>query len=198
MVSKTFEFKPVATPDGRFSGYGAVFGNVDSHRDVIESGAFTASIAAWRARGRWPSMKLQHGTGGNMFSGDDLPVGRWVDMFEDRNGLFVRGELLALDTDLGRRLLGLMRGGVLDSLSIGFVAKRTRAGAGRVGRYLVECDLHEISLVDTPSNDLARVLPISPMEDAADKLRDAIASLKGKDDPASDPMSKLRDALSRL
>ncbi len=115
-------------------------------------------------------------------------------MFEDRNGLFVRGELLALNTDLGRRLLGLMRGGVLDALSIGFIPKRTRTGTGRIARYLVEVDLREVSLVDTPSNDLARVLPISPVDEAADKVRAAIAAFKG-DEPADSAYDRLVRAM---
>lgn len=176
-MATTFDFAPVVTSDGHFKGYGAVFENVDSHRDVISRGAFRSSLEAWRSKGKWPALKLQHGSNGNVFTGDDLPVGRWLSMREDSYGLYVEGQLLALDTDLGRRLLALMRGGALDALSIGYVVKRSSPGTGRVSRYLTELDLREVSIVDMPSNDLARMSPISPTDAAFEKLRNAITAV---------------------
>ncbi|MEQ8837084.1 MAG: HK97 family phage prohead protease, partial [Lacipirellulaceae bacterium] len=82
--------------DGRFSGYASIFGNRDSHGDVINPGAFRETLKAWERRGRLPLMLLQHGSLANPFSGDDLPIGLWQSMQEDSSGLFVRGQLLAL------------------------------------------------------------------------------------------------------
>jgi phage head maturation protease len=67
-----------------------------------------------------------------------------------------------------------MRASVLDGLSIGYVTRKTRPGAGRVARYLVQLDLREVSLVDEPSNDLARVELVKPADIAFENLRDAI------------------------
>ncbi|TWF53307.1 HK97 family phage prohead protease [Neorhizobium alkalisoli] len=173
------KFSPsIITDDGRFSGYGAVFGNVDSHRDVIERGAFLSSLAAWKTRGKLPPMRLMHGSAGNPFQHDDLPVGKWLDMREDTKGLWVEGQLLALDTDQGRRLRSLMAASCLDGLSIGWIPRKTRAGTGRIKRYLVEVDLRELSLVDEPSNDLARVAPLSSSDMAFERLRDSLATVK--------------------
>lgn len=188
------------TNDGRFSGYGAVFGNRDSHGDVIERGAFAASLKEWSAKGKLPPMRLQHGSAGNMFRHDDLPVGKWMAIREDACGLRVEGQLLALDTDQGKRLLSLIKANVLDGLSIGFRAKRTRAGTGSIKRYLVEVDLAEISLVDEPSNDAARVAPLTPADVAFDKLRDALHLANTKSTAVStseEALEKLKAALQR-
>lgn len=190
------------TTEGRFSGYGAVFGNVDSHQDVIERGAFSKSLARWRDRGKWPAMRLMHGdNGSNPFRFDDLPVGRWTEMREDAHGLYVTGQLVGVkDTEIGRRLYALMSspGGLLDGLSIGFRPVKTRAGTGAVKRYLQELDLVELSLVTDPSNDLARVAAISPYDEAADRLREALAAVPTSKAEALDPLDKIRTALAKL
>jgi HK97 family phage prohead protease len=173
------KFKPsLITQDGRFSGYGAVFSNTDSHGDVIMRGAFSASLTKWRAKGRWPAMRLQHGdNGSNPFRFDNLPIGRWIDMREDARGLWVEGQLIGLSTDLGRRLNELLASSLIDAMSIGFRAVKSTRGTGSVKRYLEEIDLREVSLVDEPSNDLARLTAISPSDAAFDKLRDAFTGL---------------------
>lgn len=151
---------------GEFSGYGAVFGNIDSHGDVIAPGAFTETLAEWASKGRLPSMKLMHGTALNPFSGDDLPIGLWKTMREDGRGLYVQGKLSGLDTDFGRRIYGLMKDGALGGLSIGYKAKRTSrpAPGSKAKRILDAIHLGEISLVDEPSNDRSRVSDIKAAE----------------------------------
>lgn len=199
------KFAPsLITKDGAFTGYGAVFGNVDSHKDVIERGAFSASLARWRSIGKWPAMRLMHGdNASNPFRFDDLPVGRWTEMREDARGLWVSGQLIGFqETEIGRRLYALMSspGALLDGLSIGFRPVRSRAGSGTVRRYLEEIDLRELSLVTDPSNDAARVAPLSPAEAAADRLRDALAAAVAEEarpkQAAIDPLEKLRSALN--
>lgn len=197
MEKKQTNFRPLVTDDGVFRGYGAVFDNIDSHADVIRRGAFDKSLRAWRAKGRFPHMRLMHGSGGNPFQHDDLPVGMWTEMREDAKGLWVEGRLLALETDQGKRLLSLMKAGVLDGLSIGFRPVRTSVGKGNVKRYLDEIDLRELSIVDDPSNDLARIAEIPAYDAAADRLREALAQAGAKAEPA-DPLEKLRAALEKL
>ncbi|MFA1621673.1 hypothetical protein ACDY96_02280 [Rhizobium mongolense] len=63
-------------------------------------------------------------------------------------------------------------------LSIGFRPKRTRTGSGGVSRYLLEVDLRELSIVDEPSNDLARIASLSPSDAAFGRLRDALQNVK--------------------
>lgn len=143
---------------GMFAGYGAIFGNVDSYGDTITRGAFAASLAEWRARGKYPAMLLQHG-GAGARAEDLVPVGRWTDMREDDTGLKVEGRILGLDTDRGLTVYEAMREGVLDGLSIGFRVEKFHLGMrpGEPSRTLERVSLVEVSIVTFPANDRARV-----------------------------------------
>ena len=67
-------------PPGEFKGYGAVFGNTDSHGDVIAAGAFVDTLAERAAEGRKNvPMHVMHG----FLGGDGLPVGVWKGVAED-------------------------------------------------------------------------------------------------------------------
>jgi hypothetical protein len=146
------------TQDGTFSGYGSIFGNVDSHGDVIEKGAFKASLQAWDAKGKLPPMLLQHG--GFFGPVDDmLPIGKWNSMEENSKGLKVEGQLFALGTDRGQLIYEGMKAGSLDGLSIGYRAKKFTVGTKPTDPYrtLHEIDLVELSVVTFPSNDKATV-----------------------------------------
>ena len=73
-TTRPFELKFAAgAKPGQFSGYGAVFGNVDDGGDVLVRGAFAASLADWKARGKLPKMLWQHGLGAA--AEDKMPVG---------------------------------------------------------------------------------------------------------------------------
>jgi HK97 family phage prohead protease len=144
-------------PEGVFSGYAAVFGNVDSHGDVIKPGAFTESLAQSKTSGRPIPMHLMHRT----FGGDGIPVGVWPKMEEDDHGLKVDGKISGVNTDAGRLLFERVKDGALGGLSIGYRVKPDGAvlgkRAGEPKRTLINLDLKEISLVDSPSNALSRV-----------------------------------------
>ena len=71
-----------------FSGYGAVFGNMDAYGDVIANGAFTKTIADFKTSGVWPAMLSQHG-GWDMSAESLTPIGVWTEMREDEHGLYV-------------------------------------------------------------------------------------------------------------
>lgn len=176
---RLIEMKAAEEP-GRFSGYGAVFGNVDATGDVIRAGAFKETLGEWRSRGRWPAMLLQHG--GGMFGGaeDMLPVGTWLDMGEDRRGLRVEGQLFALGTEKGQYIYEGLKSGALDGLSIGFQTRESIGGtrAGEPDRTITNIDLWEVSIVTFPANPKARVtavkgLTIDQLRDLENTLRDA-------------------------
>lgn len=153
------KFSDDGAPDtaGTFEGYGAVFGSLDSHGDVIEPGAFKRSLREWKAVKRLPPMLLQHA---GWWGADDLvPIGVWDDMVEDEQGLWVRGRLLALDTDRGKSVYAAMRAGALDGLSIGYLPKEFTLGTkpDEPARRLKRIDLVEVSIVTFPANAAARV-----------------------------------------
>jgi len=120
-------------------------------------------------------MKLMHGTALNPFTGYDLPIGKWNLMREDANGLYVEGKLSGLDTDMGRRIHGLMRDGVLDGLSIGYRPDKARPGPGgssKIKRNLDSISLKEVSLVDDPSNEYSRVLDVKAAAEDITTIRE--------------------------
>lgn len=165
---------------GKFSGYGAVFGNVDAYGDVIAAGAFRSSLKEWQAKGKYPPMLLQHDAGGMLSNGSDgIPIGVWTHMEEDGVGLKVEGRLINLDTDLGKRVHGAMKEGVLDGLSIGFRAKKfsNRTKPEEPRRTLEEIDLVEVSVVTFPANGKARLKDVKS-DLSATEIRDLEASLR--------------------
>lgn len=145
------------TPAGVFSGYAAVFGNQDSHGDIIKPGAFAESLADSKAAGRPIPMHLMH----RVYGGDGVPVGVWPSLSEDDHGLKVEGKISGMNTDGGRLLFERVKDGALGGLSIGYKVKPDGAvlgkKAGEPKRILTNLDLKEISLVDSPSNALSRV-----------------------------------------
>jgi HK97 family phage prohead protease len=142
--TKSFALKLDAPPDdeGRFTGYAAVFGNVDQGNDVIDPGAFTKTLD------ENPEVPIlwAHDT--------DEPIGVSTSMVEDGKGLRVEGQL-ALDVQRAREVHALMKLGAIKGLSIGYrTVKRSFKGAVR---HLEELKLGEFSPVVFPMNALAGV-----------------------------------------
>lgn len=142
-----------------FSGYGAVFGNVDSYGDVIQKGAFKDTLKEARKSGNWPAMLMQHG-GWGMGADDMTPVGIWTSMEEDDVGLKVEGKLA--DTPRGIEAYKLMKMSprpAITGMSIGYYAKEFVLGTKpeEPRRTLKKVDLVEVSLVTFPANGKARV-----------------------------------------
>jgi HK97 family phage prohead protease len=156
-------------PDGMFSGYGAVFDNIDSFGDKIVKGAFRDTLREWKKLGVMPPMLLQHGG----FMGpldDEMPIGVWTSMEEDDLGLKVEGQL-AIKTPRGSMVHELMRmkpKPALNGLSIGFRARKTVNGTkpDEPRRTLQAVELIELSIVTMPANPKARVKAVK----AADRI----------------------------
>lgn len=143
------------TDDGTFTGYGSVFGNIDSHGDIVAKGAFKDSIDAAKATGNWPAMLLQHGMEGK------LPIGVWTHIAEDYKGLYLEGKL-ALSVSRARdvyELLKMTPRPALNGLSIGYQPTRfvMHDRASKARRTLQSVKLLEVSIVTSPSNPLATV-----------------------------------------
>lgn len=140
--------------DGTFEGYASVFGHVDSHRDVIEVGAFKSSLAE-RPVSR-VKMLRQHR--------QDEPIGVWIAAAEDSKGLHVKGRLIR-EVPLAAQTYALMKEGALDQLSIGFRTKRDRFDRKAAVRHVEEVDLREISIVTFGSNDKAAISAVKSIHD---------------------------------
>jgi HK97 family phage prohead protease len=132
--------------DGTFAGYASLFGKADLGRDMVMPGAFRASLARRGVAG----VKL-------LFQHDPAePIGVWLEIREDGNGLFVKGRLTT-GVERAREVLSLMRAGALDGLSIGYRTVRGLTDPKSGIRRLMEVDLWEISVVTFPMLPEARV-----------------------------------------
>jgi HK97 family phage prohead protease len=141
---KSFALKLDGPPDdeGRFTGYAAVFGNVDQGNDLIEPGAFTKTLD------ENPEVPI-------LWSHDtDQPIGVSTSMVQDGKGLKVDGQL-AMEVQRAREVHALMKLGAIKGISIGYrTVKRSFKGAVR---HLEEVKLGEFSPVVFPMNTLAGI-----------------------------------------
>lgn len=173
------EVKVISADDSvemTFSGYGAVFGNVDSYGDVIAKGAFLKTLSDSRKSGTWPAMLSQHG---GAFGEDMTPIGVWTEMREDDVGLYVEGKFApTMKGKEAYELLKMKPRPAYAGLSIGFRPTEwvMRSKPEEPRRTLKSVDLLEVSLVTFPANPKARVTGVKSsfnpreMEDA---LREA-------------------------
>lgn len=135
-------------------------------------GAFSQSIAK---RGSRVPLLLHH---------DDrqLPVGKTVELVEAPEALRVVARVS--DTAAGNDALTLVHDGVLDGLSVGFYSLGERWNTERTERTVTRAELRELSLVNFPAYDNARVLAVrsaqhDPDEDDTEVLSDDTAGLVG-------------------
>jgi phage head maturation protease len=94
---RSFDYDVKAvSDDGLFSGYGSVFGVIDSYNEVVAPGAFLDSIADLKAKSRSLPVLWQHRTA--------EPIGSWSmdTLKEDTKGLFGDGELWLADAPYAR------------------------------------------------------------------------------------------------
>lgn len=155
--------------EGIFSGYGAVFGNIDSGGDIIEPGAFTNTLAEG-----WERVKILA-----LHNDCWLPIGRPLELREDVNGLFLSAKVS--DTSMGKDIKVLLKDGVLNELSIGYDPVVFDYDSDGI-RHLREVKLWEVSLVTWAMNPAAMVTGYKSMEGAVNQMRnigyDVLTELK--------------------
>jgi uncharacterized protein len=185
-----------ADAPGSFEGLASAFGVVDAHADMCLPGCFKASLAAHKAAGTMPIMYLNHGPA--FPGGHTLPIGVWTHMEETAEGLFAKGQLLNVDLERGKEVRGLMVGGALSALSIGFrvpaggASYNSKAKHGEARRLLKNVELFEVSPVARGSNPRAKVSHIKA--DAADAIRDIQAKIAAGEWPTQREFERgLRD-----
>jgi HK97 family phage prohead protease len=190
-LSPAFEIKRAAVDEtGTFEGYASVYGGVDSYGDTIAVHAYKATLEKHQQANTRPAMLFSHDPA--------QPIGVWLDMREDGQGLRVKGKL-TLAVDRAREAHALMMDGAL-GLSIGYQADDWGPGAKPGQRILKSVTLYEVSLVAMAADSGARILGIKSFEtirDFEDIARDALnlsareakrlaaggyASLMGRDD----------------
>lgn len=120
-------------------------------------GAFADSIAK---RGSRVPLLLHH---------DDrsLPVGKTVELADTADALRVVARVS--DTTDGNDALTLVHDGVLDGLSVGFFMLGEQWSQDRTERTVTRAELRELSLVNFPAYDNARVLAVRSAQDIPDE-----------------------------
>ena len=152
--SLNLEVKDIAD-SGSFTGYGAVFGNVDLGRDLIVRGAFESSLSDWKSQGKFPKMLWQHNP--------REPIGVWTDMKEDDYGLLVSGKF-TMGVAKAAEAHALLKDGAIEGLSIGYRTLDDEWDRDTEVRKLKKLDLMEVSLVTVPMNPAASVTDVKAAE----------------------------------
>lgn len=168
-LERPFEIKAVEE-NGIFEGFGSVFGNVDSYKEIVAPGAFAESLAGWKAAGRLPPILWQHRSG--------EPIGPYLEMEEQPIGLKVRGQLLVDDVQRAKEARALMKAKAVNGLSIGFVTREDSYDRVTGIRTLKKVDLWEVSVVTFPANPAAQISSVKGVIDAIETLRDAETFLR--------------------
>jgi HK97 family phage prohead protease len=153
------------------AGHASLWGALDQGGDIVERGAYAASLARLKTEGGTVKMLWQHDPA--------QPIGIWDEVREDDRGLYVRGRILA-QVDKGREAAALVRAGAIDGLSIGYRTLRAAKDAGGK-RRLLELELWEVSLVTFPMLRSARLSAKGDMgllHDLEAAARDARARLR--------------------
>ncbi|WP_194720814.1 HK97 family phage prohead protease [Noviherbaspirillum malthae] len=154
-----------AKSDGKFTGYAAVFGNIDLGYDVIEPGAFKSAKTT-----KDGMLRIAIGHNLNMLAGK-------ATFEQDDRGLRVEGQL-SLGVSYVRDQYELMKDGVLDGLSVGFNIMRDGAEyverSGKHVRVIKAAELWEFSIVPFGMNPEALVDSVK-----AASIRDFEAQLRG-------------------
>lgn len=152
MQIRAFDYEVKAAQEsGLFSGYGSVFGNVDSYNEVVAPGAFLESLAETKAKGRTLPVLWQHRSG--------EPIGAWdiSTLKEDARGLVGEGQLWLDAAPYAKIALAGMRSKAITGLSIGYYVRESNRDEKTGIRTLTKLDLVEISVVTSPANDDARI-----------------------------------------
>ena len=157
-----FQIKAVSD-DGLFSGYGSVFGVIDSYKEIVAQGAFSESLQK-----RTPAMLWQHRS--------SEPIGVYSAIREDQTGLYVEGRL-ALKTTRGAEAYELLKMGAISGMSIGFKTREDSYDRVTGIRTLKKVDLREVSLVTFPANESSRISGVKSIE-TIESLADAEAFLR--------------------
>jgi HK97 family phage prohead protease len=139
------EFKAGAEP-GTFTGYGAMFENLDDGNDIIKAGAFTKIRTKSNGKIRIP---LYHDM--NKIVGEGEVV-------QDGKGLSVKGQLnMALS--YAQDAYELMKDGTLDAMSVGFsiLEKGAQYDDDYRVRTITKAELWEVSIVPFGMNRKAKI-----------------------------------------
>lgn len=131
-----------------------------SFREKFKKGSFKKTIAERGPQGNGQiKFKARHPWA-------ESNAGKFLELKEDATGLFFRARTIA--TDAGRNMAVELREGVVDTLSVGFDALQELFDKEENLRTIIEARLFEISGVDWPAYEGAKVTATRSIEELPD------------------------------
>jgi uncharacterized protein len=142
---KFIKITPVTTDEiGTFTGYAALFNELDSYGDTIVKGAFATFL---KSNPQVPIL-WQHDP--------KSPIGKSILLAEDDKGLKIEAKL-TLGADKAKTAHALMKDEAVLGLSIGYYARKSTFDEKTGIRTLLEIELWEVSIVTFPAQQSAGV-----------------------------------------
>jgi len=147
-----------------FTGYASVFGGNDDYNDTIHPGAFTKALATSAE----VKMYFNHG-----WLRRELPIGK-MHLKQDSRGLLVESAEFTEGLKAAEDVARAVRHGTVDGLSIGFGVEPSgvkRKANG--GKDIFEIKyLKEVSVVDFPADESARIADVKSALDECATLKE--------------------------
>lgn len=169
--NESCELKFSSSKAGVFEGIASKFGGVDSYGDTIIKGAYKKTLK----EDRTPSMFVNHDS-------HQVPVGDWIELSENDDGLYVVGKIDMNHKD-GPTVHSALKRGAMSGMSIGYkVAKGGGVENDNGGQDLSKIILKEISIVNFPADDFARVSNVKMEIDGLKTLKDCELFLRESGD----------------
>jgi HK97 family phage prohead protease len=162
-----FQIKATDDDARTFTGLVSTW-DLDLGGDMIQRGAFKATLEKWRKSKRVMPLLDSH----NAFGSVENVIGKLVDAKETQDGLDATFELLQ-DDQKAEAVYRRIKDGFVDGLSIGYRAVETREPDDTqrrkgVWRIIKELELTEVSVVLWPMNPDARIADVKAMLQATD------------------------------
>ena len=142
-------------------GYAAVYGNVDSYKDIVQAGAFDAFLASEDAK------RVKFCYSHSMRE----VIGKVEEMKSDEKGLWFRAKIS--NTTLGKDVATLIDDEALTEFSIGYKTEDSIYKDDGV-RLLTKLSLYEISVVSRAANPKATLTGTERKEEQMDEKPTAL------------------------
>ncbi len=169
-VETKLEIKAFNAKERTFDAVAAGIGNVDHGGDVFAPGAFKRSIAGTVKAGKVKFLDAHPYKYAGQIPSTKFVMGKVLVAFEQDDELVVR--IFVSDTPDGNDILTKIKDGVVDALSVGYIAiqQHFEEVGDEVVRVLEEVKLMEVSAVIWGMNDKATINRLSVKEAEAKGL----------------------------
>ena len=153
-----YEEKQEGNDDYNITAMATTFGQEDRNSDIIDSNAFNASVKA--INNGTEKLKILHN------HNRDAAIGVWTKAKKTKEGIILYGRI-SKATEFTKNILALVRDGVYDKVSIGFIAKEI--DEIKNGFRILKGELVECSIVAVPANNNANILSVKEYKEMLDK-----------------------------